>query len=414
MGGEGGEAGAPSAEPQSCLYPSSGLSLPPGTKDYPRQAYELSSPMTIEGLAAPWNELAAAYDVNGDAISDFLYLDETEPPRFRLAATGSMVAPFDTYDVDCEALQLLPAGRLLLRDLDDDQVPDFVIGTPFGVRAFVNEPQGVRQVLEFASPGLKGSLINVGTSDLDGDGRLDLVIGWDSVASLNDTGFSVTLAAFAQAADGSLAELGRRTAEYTFSARARDPYTGYFAVGNFDGAPSVVSIVIDDERTRFAVQTRFGEDDRDISLPEDIDDQVDFVFALPSRGAEDRLLAVGRVASYVLELAAGKVSVVTSQPLVFPGIHASHELGGGPESPRLFAYDIDRDGDLDFLETNAERTQLALRQNLDGQELDAAQLFDADVNGRSETPFIQLGPGSAIVAKARSQSPPAVYTLIRK
>jgi hypothetical protein len=42
------------------------------------------------------------------------------------------------------------------------------------------------------------------------------------------------------------------------------------------------------------------------------------------------------------------------------------------------------------------------------------QRFDVTVRGSAEQPFLQLGPGSAIVGNAISDRAPAVYTLITK
>jgi hypothetical protein len=338
----------------------------------------------------------------------------TRPPRFRLALTGSMQTPFDTTGVDCEALRELPGGRLILRDLNGDQVPDFVIGTETGIGVFLNEPDGVRQMLDFGGPYRRGALINVGTADFNGDGRVDLVASWDSPVAESGIDISVMTVLFVQSADGALTEQGRRTSDIIAAAPEGPFIPGYFAVGKFDdGVSAILRRWVPQHERRFALQTRFGSEDRELLLPDEVEDEIDFVFTLNASG-NDRLLAVGRDAAYVLTFEGNALDLVTQVALAFPGFHVSHEGGGGPERPSMFTYDIDRDGDLDFLETNVERTQLALHLNFGNQQLDAAQLFDVTIRGGAELPFLRLGPGTAIVGNAISESPPAVYTLITK
>jgi hypothetical protein len=351
----GGSSSGPSAEggdtsvavgPKSCLHPQAGLVLPSSTQDKPREAFELSAPFVLSNVWPTWADFAAGYDVNGDAISDFLYLDaRATPARFRLALTNAPRDAFNTSNRDCEALQQLPPGRLLLRDLNGDDVPDFIIGTSNGIRAFLNEAEGVRQVLDFTGPYTRGALINVGTADIDADGRVDLVTSWDSPIAETGIDISTATVLFVQGEDGSFVERARRTSAFLAAEGQRPFMPGYFAVGSFDTSASAVLRVYDPAEPRiFAVQTRFGDDDTELYLPAEVDDAIDYFFALPSASGHHLLLAVGRAASYVLELGAREVSVVTSQPLAFPGPHFSHEGGGGPERPLVFAYDVDRDG----------------------------------------------------------------------
>jgi hypothetical protein len=103
---------------------------------------------------------------------------------------------------------------------------------------------------------------------------------------------------------------------------------------------------------------------------------------------------------------------VAEAALVFDG-GSSHELGGGSESPRHFVYDIDRDGDLDFLESGPLGSGLALHINFANQRFDLPQILDVDVRSGSEAPFVQVGPVGGIIGHPRAGEPDsAIYVLV--
>ena len=87
---------------------------------------------------------------------------------------------------------------------------------------------------------------------------------------------------------------------------------------------------------------------------------------------------------------------------------------GARESPRYFLYDYDHDGDVDFFERSGEG-QLALRANHANASFDAPRLLSLNVWGSAETPFLEVGPGSGIVAHPNdNDATSAVYTLVRE
>lgn len=426
--GSSGAAGAPSVAgaggaPANCLFPVQGLVVPPSA-DKPPTRYRLSSPYSIEqAYGSP--ELAAAYDVNGDAVSDLLVLDLSQMSRrFRLLLSGPPPGVFDMVESDCAALRQLPEGRLLLRDLDGDGVPDFIVGTNAGVDAYLNHEDGLVQVLSYAlpAPTVRASLLNVGVADLDGNGQLDLVVSFDRVLNEQVLQFELLDQAFFQR--GGAFEEGAWVAT-TFAdgeVSSGPQLSGYLTAGRFrpseGGRALLVGRNASSSSTRFVMETTF-DGMPPTPLLGALDQDVSQVFALPRGDQHAQLLAVGQNAFYRLDLhnpdADGASTLVPT--LVAKGalVHEggeSHELGGGAEMPRHFVYDIDRDGDLDFLERDAYGPRLTLHLSLGEKDWQLTQFFDIRMSGSAETPFIQVGPGGGIVGQPRPGGALAVYTLV--
>jgi hypothetical protein len=419
MSGAGGAGGA--TEP-NCLFPVPGLAIGPSA-DKPAQRYVLSQPYAIEG-ASERVQLAAAYEVNGDAISDVLLLDEqASPARFRLLLTSPPPGVLELVETDCAALRSLPAGRLLLRDLDGDGVEDFVVGAQGGVFAYLNHEDGLVEVLSYQapSPTVRAPLINLGVADLNDDEQADLVVGFDRLLSEATAEFEIRVVPFLQ--EGGRFVAGPALASL-FSSGAPEStllYTGNLTAGRFKPEESGTALLVGRPLAasgfRSFFETRF--DGSEPTAPHAVlEEQAQQLFEVPRAGAISLVLAVGQTEFGLVEYSAPLPSnpqtwgpaLVTKGDLSFLGT-ASHELGGGGESPRHFVYDVDRDGDLDFLESDPASPQLALHVNHANQSFDAPQLLDVDVWGGAESPFLQVGPVGAIVGRTPGAGA-AVYVFV--
>ena len=439
--GGGGSSGAPSvsnmagaaampggadsggAPERNCLFPVVGLQVAPGS-DRPAQPSGLSQPYPID-LASERIRFAAAYEVNGDAVSDLLLLDrEASPPRFRLLLTSQPPDVLELVESDCGALRSLPAGRLLLRDLDGDSVQDFVIGGERGVFAYFNREEGLEEVLSHAwpSPTDRAPLINLGLADLNGDEQADLVLSVDRVFGEGISDFEMRVVAFLQEEGGFaagqtlLAGFSGEPAEGSFL------YSGYLTAGRFKPEQSGTALLIgytqSPSNSDSLLEARFnGSEPRPLRAL--LGEPMQQVLAVPRADALSLALVVGETQFGLVEFSDPLPSnpqtfgpkLVTQGKLAFRA-GPSHELGGGSESPRHFVYDVDRDGDLDFLESNPADAKLALHVNHDNQTFDAPQLLDITVWGEAETPFIQVGPRAAIIGAAGADGAgAAVYIL---
>lgn len=414
--GNGGAGGA--VEPDSCLYPTHGLELGP-RGDIGLQTFKLSAPFPIEVAPASWSDLAASYDVNGDQVSDLLYLDESAtPPRFRLALSNLPPDVFDLRGSDCPELESLPNGRLLLRDLNDDGAPDFIVGTPLGVQAFVNQPQGLMRVLDFTfpMPTARASLLDAGLGDLDGDGLKDLVIGFDRLESEQGPSFELGVIQFLQQPNGRFSQGAGNSTSFANGQSSKPFFSGYLAVGNFEGPQQASALLVgssfSSSRYDFGFLTHFdGNAPPEIEVP-DLTDDIQHAFALSQPDGHDDVLAVGYRGFWLVDLSVQPARVVVTGELAFEG-GPSHEAGGGPEAPRYFVFDIDRDGDLDFLERAGAANQFALHLNLDDAGFAEAQVWELDVRSGAETPFIHVGPGGGVIGRPqRTPADLAVYTLM--
>jgi hypothetical protein len=405
-----GAGGSGGATERNCLFPVAGLEIAP-TSDKPAQRYGLSQPYSIS-TTSQLAQFAAAYEVNGDAVSDLLLLDaEASPPRFRLLLTSPPPDVLELVESDCAALRSLPAGRLLLRDLDGDGVQDFVVSRERGVLAYLNHEQGLVEVLRYdwPAPTLRAPLINLGVADLNGDERADLVMSVDRVLSEATIDFEIRVQAFLQEGASFVAGLAVVTSFSSGQPESPVAYTGYMTAGRFKPDESGTALLIGQSPLasdfRALLETRFdGSEPR--RLPGLLGEHMQQVFALPRADAISLVLAVGETQFGLLELNGllpsnpptfGPVLVTQGELAFLAG--SSHELGGGSESPRHFVYDVDRDGDLDFLESDPSNAKLALHVNHANQSFDAPQLLDINVWGGAETPFIQLGPGGAVIGR---------------
>lgn len=417
-GTDKGSAGAGGGSERSCLYPITGLPAIEGS-DLAADSFQLSQPFAIDVAPVAWGDLAATLDLNGDLVSDLIYLDNGRaPPRFRLAMSAPPPDVFDFHPSDCPALEQLPAGRLFLRDLDADAVPDLVVGTTRGVHAFLNHTGGLEPVLDYEFPtvGLLGSVINVGAVDLDGDQRVDLVVGFDVLRLDGERSIDVGVRSFLQQADGQFRQgevfWSNSSISLDFEPEA---YAGYLAVGRFGSSEAGSAILVSRNAMRpvgtVGDRTIFdGAPPVPVVVPE-VDEQIFQLLSLPTRLGHADLLAVGEKNVYLLDLSVSPARLVTREPLRAPGGY-THEVGGGPERPRYFLYDLDHDGDADFLE-QAPGGQLFVRANTNNEQFSEARPYDITVLGGAEAPFLTVGPGSGIVAHPDPGDPgQAVYTLM--
>jgi hypothetical protein len=415
--GEGGlsggsEAGGASTAP-NCLYPSVVRApLAGGQSDVPD--YTTSAAFPVNVPPESWGKLAATFDVNADWVSDLIYFDRPAE-RFRLLLSGPPPDVFAWSESECEAVASLPAGRLFLRDLDADDVPDFIIGTRRGVVAYLNHADGLEKVLEFIMPGVTDhvELINLDAVDLDSDGRVDLVASYDR---LQDTStFDTGMLSFFQRSRGHLTPGPQPMTTFANGSSEGRRMFGHLAAGSFrPGAASVVFPATENgEMALF--ETSFSQLDEAkrilISAPPETIHQV---LRLTGTGRLDYLAVVGQQSLHVMDLQSRAPNELYQVPLVYAG-GPSHELGGGPASPRYYFVDIDRDGDQDFIERAFENPdELALHVNLHDESFGPPQILSVGTAGYAEAPFIDVGPNIGIIDERWSDSgyaSPAVFTV---
>jgi hypothetical protein len=143
-----------------------------------------------------------------------------------------------------------------------------------------------------------------------------------------------------------------------------------------------------------------------------LDDDIQHAFALLQPDGHDDVLAVGYRGFWLVDLSAQPARIVATDQLAFEG-GPSHEAGGGPEAPRYFVFDIDRDGDLDFLERSGQANQFALHLNLGNAGFAAVQSWSLNLQSGAESPFIHVGPGGGLIARPdAAPANVAVYTLM--
>ncbi len=418
----GGSASIGGSASLNCVHHDPAAS--PAAGDVDVEHYVAAAPLSLAVPPDEWGGLGGAFDVNGDGVSDVLFRDAARS-RYRLLVSTNAPQALDLREVECETLAKLPVGRLFLRDLDADGALDFVIGLPTRIVAFLNHRASVQQVLDFALPGdtERLQLINLDTIDLDRDGKVDLVVGFDRLQSEAELTFDTGVLSLFQRADNDFSE-----ADMVSSAWIRSPspsgrfqYSGYVTAGRFrrDGTSHVIAAGYDDDAGEdVAIELRPGAGvaPSRLTLPE-LSDSVREVFALPTDDGLDLLAVVGDRAFHMLDLREAEASLMYAVPLAFTG-GTTHELGGGPESPRYYFYDLDHDGDEDFLERSADYPRrLAIHVNLSNAAFAPPQLLDIGAASAAEAPFVDVGPARGVVDELMTSREggvvfqPAIHTL---
>jgi hypothetical protein len=282
----------------------------------------------------------------------------------------------------------------------------------------LNHVDGLERVLDyrFPSPTLRASIINVGAIDLDGDQRTDLVVGFDVLRQETESSADVGARAFMQQADGQLSPGWQFVSNASFGLGFQgEPYPGYLAVGRFGSNEAASAILVSYNQARplgtIGDQTTFdGTPAVPLVVPE-VDERIFQLLSLPTRLGHAHLLAIGSTIAFVLDLSLSRSQLLARIPLYSAGGY-SHELGGGPELPRYFLHDIEHDGDADFL-AQIPDGELVLYPNLGAQTFAGSQKLTLSVWGEAESPFLTVGPGSAVVADPDpGDSRAAVYTLM--
>lgn len=384
----------------------------------PASRFQLNDPRPLPSQAEGWRGLAAAYDVNGDAIDDLVFHEAMGTgERFRLLVSNVTELPIAVRD--CPTLEALPTGRLFLRDLNGDEVPDFVIATRTGLEVFHNLERGFEPVFSFDWPDSVWSVLELGSGDFDGDGRVDFAAGYDRWSE--PTG-ALGIMAFLQTTTGSFEE--GRSWEGTFGANLGElpPLpSGDLAVGRFTGgpafelfAPPLLSPESADPShlgdlhagaTLDLVEELLFPAQRDPSLPA----LRSFVHPGSDDDPRDVLAVVTERTIELFQISAGSAAgdSVTAFDTVFEHRAVTHELGGGSELPRQWFIDLDRSGDPpDAIEMSFEPPwQLAIHSRYDFGRFDPPQVFDGDARTNAESPFIRVGPISAVVLDDQGEAP---------
>lgn len=411
-GAEGGAAGAPAPH---CAYPVEGPTFSGSSAE---AALELGPGTPIPVAASEWGGLAAAYDVNGDGIDDLVYHAAFEGRSgFRLLVSKIGGAELPITPLDCPELEALPPGRLFLRDVNADEVPDFIIATSDGLVIAQNLPEGFVPVLMFSWP-LHWAALELVSGDFDDNGALDLAIAYDRLTG--DATGAIGTISFFQGLDGKFME-GTHS-EVAFGGGQNDPLlpSGDLAAGRFRS-----------ELWELFVPAARGFDLTDGYLGElvshgdvlQLGDEIHTEMARPGIGWPLRSLAV--------ELGAGldSLAILSDMQLdifdldrdlarprmalqtVFAHRALTHELGGGDEVPQQWFVDVDRDGDLDFVEASAEG--FAVHGNLANQAFATPVTFQGNVSTGAESPFFRVGPITGVIANSITNSP-CIHTIFHR
>ena len=198
--GTAGMAGATSAESGPCtLWPAPLASVPSqftlGGTTVRDDEHDCSWALgTSQVLPTPVTDsrLLFHYDVNGDGIDDLFvappdismtkHWQDLGPPGITLLVSKLAGGDLSFQPTGCKLDW--PTDRVyLLRDLDADGVPDFVVSKGNGIQVLVNRPSGPEVTIDydFPTPAVSqpsASLLGTVVGDFDGDGQPELAVGF--------------------------------------------------------------------------------------------------------------------------------------------------------------------------------------------------------------------------------------------
>ena len=310
--------------------------------------------------------------------------------------------------VPCPDLEALPWGTLFLRDLDGDGVLDYVIESSQTLYAYLNHPGGFEPVLGFdwPKPNDHASAINLAQVDLNGDGRLDLVLGFDRATDPN-FGWETGALSFIQQASGQFTPGLALPTPVSNQIPDTGVFSGYVTAGRFFGDSSTVALVgyFGGPYERSSAARIFESSAGNVSAP--VPGTVLRLATIPGPGGHDLLATVNAAEFSWWDLTSAPHAVLT-EPLAFE-TQISRELGGGREEPLSHFFDIDGDGDLDFLELGD--LGFSLQVNLGANQFAPAMQFPVLLSRNAEHPFLHVGATTALLTQAQVGAVPTVVEL---
>jgi hypothetical protein len=205
-GGNGAAAGGPSVAGGSggalsggtCpLWPSTAVAAPSefrlGDTTVRLSDHDCSwieAPAVALPAPAGYTRLVFQYDVNGDGVDDLfigpnprlLQNPQTMTPDTLTLLVSKLDGGVLSFEATgCTVPALLVDGEYVLRDLDADGVPDFVIGVANGLRVVMNRPSGPEQTVAYDFPASQNAewyLGDVTLGQFEKDDTSELAIGF--------------------------------------------------------------------------------------------------------------------------------------------------------------------------------------------------------------------------------------------
>ena len=261
-------------------------------------------------------------------------------------------------------------------------------------------------------PNAYAQAINVAQTDFDGDGRQDLVVGFDRALEIQGEGWQTGVVGFSQGADGQFAKAGfYDTATDGPGASEAGMFSGYLAAGEFRGAFDQTMLGWFGEPGTITPLASLGNGIGSIELSTQLQTEVLRLMSIPDptqRPAGHRRPNRIHLVGFISRCRA----IVLQEPLVFPAT-LSHELAAVTFSAAFF-FDIDRDGDL-IRRARLRREGFAIHANL-GRIILRRQFSCLKRSiYAAEIPFLQAGAATAVLTDSLvPDSVPSIQVLPRR
>ena len=149
-------------------------------------------------LTAEWTNRAEVADINGDKLLDIIFANGgnySEPGPLESSRVFLNQGPnskFKEITTDIFGLEKFYARVVKIRDVDNDRIPDLILGTTFQTQSqlYLGTGKGkFRHVTETHLPNILASVGDLELGDVDDDGDLDMVLAdWGKGSNMNNVG----------------------------------------------------------------------------------------------------------------------------------------------------------------------------------------------------------------------------------
>jgi hypothetical protein len=396
-GASGGEAGTPLTG-MSCVY-LQGLPIDPAlgatldgvnlaTKFQDGCAFELGRRVPLP-VDAAHGKLLFHYDLNGDMIDDLFFgepsiVGSSKSIKLLMSDPHSKELKFDA--VDCDIPLDITYTKIFARDLDGDGAPDWIVGTPTGVKVFANQPDGLREVgsYEFGF-NLTASIQDVATASFDAAGPQQIAVGLTLSNADQQTPGEPYILFFAGSGSG-------RTLSYQTTQVSTATDSGY-----------VATVTVGDGQAFFGIDTtpsygRVWDGSSSAVLPLPVFNVSPESFVGSALVGTSSTVAVGfqnEVAFYTVP-SLDEPPVTAGNATTYFYFNAAKQPTTGERRYARFLRDLDRDGTSDLVETGTDGDgSLELVISLQGSDgvfsmLPPVVLDGTSAPSYSEDPFLPV------------------------
>ncbi len=169
----------------------------PSTQYPGSQLWKDQTPVYLP-VTGEWTNRVEVADINGDGMVDLLfanggnYSQPGEPESSRVFLNQGSDTPFKEVTEQIFGEEKFYARVIKVRDIDQDNIPDIIVGTTFQTQSQLYKGLGkgdFQDVTTSYLPEIKASIGDIELGDVDDDGDLDMILAdWGDGSNMTNNG----------------------------------------------------------------------------------------------------------------------------------------------------------------------------------------------------------------------------------